>query len=52
MFDSEIQSAKREVLEGILKRIGPYPQNAGEIDLAIRIAKELRHRNKFKKAVR
>ena len=47
MFDREIQTASEEVLRKKLREIGPYPDNAGQIDLGIRIAKELRRRKRF-----
>lgn len=50
MFDHEIQAAPTEKLEAVLRAIGPYPQNAGAVDLGIRVAKELRYRNRYKKA--
>lgn len=49
MFDAEIQAAPTEKLEAVLRKIGPYPQNAGAIDLGIRVAKELRYRNRHQK---
>lgn len=46
MFDSEIQSATTTMLQAKLEQL-KWATNAGQIDLAVRIAKELRYRGKF-----
>lgn len=46
MFDSEIQSTPTKFLQAKLEQL-KWAANAGQIDLAVRIAKELRYRGKF-----